>query len=78
MIPEQMTQDLRYGASYRSRDMAQEQSSLAREALSTEAERCHGCSKCTTVTTATRMCPVYKFTRDEAAAPKAKANLLRA
>ena len=41
-------------------------------------ERCHGCSKCTTITTATRMCPVYKFTRDESAAPKAKANVLRA
>jgi len=23
------------------------------------------------------MCPIYKFTRDEAAAPKAKANILR-
>ncbi|MEF3255282.1 MAG: anaerobic glycerol-3-phosphate dehydrogenase subunit C, partial [Deferribacterales bacterium] len=42
-----------------------------------EIEKCHGCSKCTTVTTATRMCPIYKFTRDEAAAPKAKANILR-
>ncbi|WP_028324610.1 FAD-binding and (Fe-S)-binding domain-containing protein [Desulfatirhabdium butyrativorans] len=40
-------------------------------------DACHGCSKCTTVTTATRMCPVYKFTREEAAAPKAKANILR-
>jgi ferredoxin len=41
-------------------------------------EKCHGCSQCTTVTTATRMCPVYKFTREEAASPKAKANVLRA
>jgi len=43
-----------------------------------EIEKCHGCSKCTTVTSAVRMCPVYKITRDEAATPKAKANILRA
>ena len=43
-----------------------------------EIEKCHGCSKCTTLTTATRMCPIYKFTRKESATPKAKANILRA
>ena len=75
--PEQMMQDLRYGASYRSGDTGQEQL-IWPETFVTEAERCHGCSKCTTLTTVTRMCPVYKATRDEAAAPKAKANLLRA
>jgi Fe-S oxidoreductase len=41
-------------------------------------EKCHGCSQCTTITTATRICPIYKVTRDEAATPKAKANVLRA
>ncbi len=40
-------------------------------------EACHGCSKCTTVTDATRMCPIYKFTREPEASPKAKANVLR-
>jgi len=40
-------------------------------------EACHGCSKCTTVTSATRMCPIYKFTREPEASPKAKANVLR-
>lgn len=48
------------------------------EGFADEIEKCHGCSKCTTVTPATRMCPVYKFNRSEAAAPKAKANVLRA
>ena len=43
-----------------------------------EIEKCHGCSKCTTITTATRMCPIYKFSRQESATPKAKANILRA
>jgi FAD/FMN-containing dehydrogenase/Fe-S oxidoreductase len=73
----QMAHHLRYGSAYRS-------SAPARLRLNwpggfvDEVEKCHGCSKCTTVTTATRMCPVYKFTRDEDAAPKAKANVLRA
>jgi FAD/FMN-containing dehydrogenase/Fe-S oxidoreductase len=75
--PSQMEKDLRYGAEYRSRDLPEKQL-LWPEGFPAAVERCHGCSKCTTVTTATRMCPVYKFTRDEAAAPKAKANLLRA
>ena len=47
------------------------------EGFGREVEKCHGCSECTTITTETRMCPIYKFTRDEAAAPKAKANILR-
>jgi FAD/FMN-containing dehydrogenase/Fe-S oxidoreductase len=75
--PDQMTKDLRFGATYRSRDPGLPQL-LWPEGFASETERCHGCSKCTTVTTATRMCPVYKATRDEAATPKAKANLLRA
>jgi FAD/FMN-containing dehydrogenase/Fe-S oxidoreductase len=75
--PFQMEKDLRYGTSYRSGDLSPKHLRWP-EGFVNEAERCHGCSKCTTVTTATRMCPVYKFTRDEAAAPKAKANLLRA
>jgi FAD/FMN-containing dehydrogenase/Fe-S oxidoreductase len=75
--PSQMTRHLRYGPHYRARQIA----SLALswpETFDGEAEKCHGCAKCTTLTCVTRMCPVYKFTRDEAAAPKAKANVLRA
>lgn len=75
--PDQMMRHLRFGPDY----AAAEPPRLHLHWPSTfvdEAEKCHGCSKCTTVTTATRMCPVYKVTRDEAAAPKAKANILRA
>ena len=74
--PDQMTRNLRFGNSYR----AGEPDHLILAWPGTflnEAEKCHGCSKCTTITAATRMCPVYKATRDESAAPKAKANILR-
>ncbi|MFH1980392.1 MAG: FAD-linked oxidase C-terminal domain-containing protein [Pseudomonadota bacterium] len=74
---DQMARHLRYGGTYRSRELPGKALNWA-EGFALEAEKCHGCSKCTTVTVATRMCPVYKLTRDEAAAPKAKANLLRA
>lgn len=73
----QMMKYLRFGKDYRSADMKDKQLVWA-EGFTDEAEKCHGCSKCTTVTTATRMCPVYKVTRDEYSAPKAKANILRA
>ncbi len=75
--PFQMSRNLRYGAGYRSSDPDR---TLLRweNGFIDEVEKCHGCSKCTTVTTATRMCPVYKFTRVEGATPKAKANILRA
>ncbi len=75
--PDQMTKALRYGTGYRT---VEPHPPLLQwpENFSREIEKCHGCSKCTTITTATRMCPVFKFTRSEAAAPKAKANVLRA
>jgi FAD/FMN-containing dehydrogenase/Fe-S oxidoreductase len=73
----QMMKYLRYGSDYRSRDINDKQL-IWSEGFVDEVEKCHGCSKCTTVTTATRMCPIYKGTRDEYAAPKAKANILRA
>jgi Fe-S oxidoreductase len=76
--PEQMMKDLRLGAGYHSEDREPPQLLWQEDGLVAETEKCHGCSKCTTVTTATRMCPVYKATREEAASPKAKANLLRA
>ena len=75
--PDQMTRHLRYGADYRTHDTGRPEL-VWPEGWEPEIERCHGCTKCTTVTTATRMCPIYKFTRREAAAPKAKANILRA
>jgi FAD/FMN-containing dehydrogenase/Fe-S oxidoreductase len=72
----QVEKNLRFGTGYRVKDLKDEVLNW-REGFDREVEKCHGCSKCTTVTTATRMCPIYKFTRDEAAAPKAKANILR-
>jgi len=80
--PDQMKKYLRYGAEYVSHPLETTQLNWPPKHLNgaacREIEKCHGCAKCTTVTTATRMCPVYKITRDEAAAPKAKANILRA
>ncbi len=75
--PVQMTHNLRYGTGYRSSDRGRPLLHWE-SGFVDEVEKCHGCSKCTTVTTATRMCPVYKFTRVEGATPKAKANILRA
>jgi Fe-S oxidoreductase len=75
--PEQMTRNLRFGAEYKAGPISGLRLNW-QGVFVEEVEKCHGCSKCITVTTATRMCPVYKFTRDEAAAPKAKANVLRA
>ncbi len=74
---DQMKNSLRFGQNYRDKDHTAPLLSWPDTFLE-EIEKCHGCSKCTTVTTATRMCPVYKITRDEAATPKAKANILRA
>ncbi len=75
--PDQMSRDLRFGAEYRPRHSGRQELAWP-EGFVDAVELCHGCSKCTTVSGATRMCPVYKATREEAAAPKAKANLLRA
>jgi FAD/FMN-containing dehydrogenase/Fe-S oxidoreductase len=75
--PDQMTRGLRFGGDYRSHSIADLRLAW-NGAFAEEVEKCHGCAKCTTVTEATRMCPVYKQTRDEAATPRAKANILRA
>ncbi len=74
--PEQMTRLHRYGADYAAAGL-DDNALLWPEGFVREAEKCHGCARCTTVTAATRMCPVYKFTRDEDASPRAKANVLR-
>lgn len=75
--PDQMALALRYGSAYRGHDPERPRLYWQDGGYCAAIETCHGCSKCTTVTTATRMCPVFKFTRDEAASPKAKANVLR-
>ena len=68
---------LRFGEDYQQVDHFQTHLYFE-DGFFSEIEKCHGCSKCTTITTATRMCPIYKFTRKESATPKAKANILRA
>ncbi len=42
-----------------------------------EATRCSGCGDCRTKTPGKRMCPIFRATGEEAATPRAKANLLR-
>ncbi len=42
-----------------------------------EAVRCNGCGQCRTETPALRMCPIFRATHEEAATPRAKANLMR-
>jgi Fe-S oxidoreductase len=42
-----------------------------------EAASCNGCGACRTLDPALRMCPTFRARRDEAASPRAQANLLR-
>lgn len=42
-----------------------------------EADRCNGCGECRTEAPTQRMCPLFRATHDEAATPRAKANLMR-
>jgi FAD/FMN-containing dehydrogenase/ferredoxin len=42
-----------------------------------EAVRCNGCGQCRTESPALRMCPIFRATHEEAATPRAKANLMR-
>lgn len=42
-----------------------------------EAAECNGCAACRVETAPERMCPIFRVTHDEAATPRAKANLLR-
>ncbi len=48
------------------------------ESLARAARNCNGCGQCRTHGQVERMCPMFRATRDEAASPRAKANLLRA
>src|SRR5262245_16946124 len=45
--------------------------------LGLEAAHCNGCGHCRADTAGRRMCPVFHATHEEAASPRAKANLLR-
>jgi FAD/FMN-containing dehydrogenase/Fe-S oxidoreductase len=38
---------------------------------------CNGCGRCRTTEVGQRMCPIFRVSHDEAATPRAKANLLR-
>jgi FAD/FMN-containing dehydrogenase/Fe-S oxidoreductase len=42
-----------------------------------ECNRCNGCGECRTESPGQRMCPIFRATHDEAATPRAKANLMR-
>ena len=42
-----------------------------------EAQLCNGCGQCRTAAPGSRMCPIFRAAPDEAATPRAKANLLR-
>ncbi len=42
-----------------------------------ECNRCNGCGECRTESPAQRMCPIFRATHEEAATPRAKANLMR-
>jgi heterodisulfide reductase subunit C len=42
-----------------------------------ESRQCNGCGQCRTEASSQRMCPIFRATGDEAATPRAKANLLR-
>ncbi len=45
--------------------------------IRTECAICNGCGQCRTESPRERMCPVYRAKHEEAATPRAKANLLR-
>jgi FAD/FMN-containing dehydrogenase/Fe-S oxidoreductase len=47
------------------------------EEIRSEAVHCNGCGHCRTEASQQRMCPMFRATHAEAAAPRAKANMLR-
>ncbi|MBI2805601.1 MAG: FAD-binding protein [Planctomycetes bacterium] len=47
------------------------------ESLALETNHCNGCGQCRTELPGQRMCPIFRAQHDEAATPRAKANLLR-
>ncbi|SJZ99215.1 anaerobic glycerol-3-phosphate dehydrogenase subunit C [Selenihalanaerobacter shriftii] len=71
-----MVKNLRYGSGYSTINM-KTNLNFALDEYQAEVEKCHGCSKCRSLV-GTDMCPVFKAIGDERAAPKSKANILRA
>ncbi|HEY7152664.1 MAG TPA: FAD-linked oxidase C-terminal domain-containing protein [Gemmataceae bacterium] len=45
--------------------------------VAAECHSCNGCGECRTESPRQRMCPIFRATHDEAATPRAKANLMR-
>lgn len=76
--PSQVKSNLRYGENYREKQIFNTLNlNWNYEQLISEVDMCNGCSNCTSLTNLFRMCPIYKFTLDEFATPRAKANFLR-
>ena len=76
--PLQVKSNLRYGINYSEKKIFNEINlDWDYEALVSEVDMCNGCSSCTSPTSLFRMCPIYKFSLDELATPRAKANFLR-
>lgn len=76
--PRQVESNLRYGESYREKKLFNSLNlNWDYEQLVSEVDMCNGCSNCTSPTSLFRMCPIYKFSFDEMATPRAKANFLR-
>ncbi len=48
-----------------------------RNEAAAESHACNGCGVCRTESSGNRMCPIFRPTHDEAATPRAKANLMR-
>ena len=49
----------------------------ADDAVATESSHCNGCGQCRTEPPGQRMCPIFRAEPNEAATPRAKANLMR-
>jgi FAD/FMN-containing dehydrogenase/Fe-S oxidoreductase len=45
--------------------------------IRSESANCNGCGNCRTAEASLRMCPIFRATHEEAATPRAKANLMR-
>jgi FAD/FMN-containing dehydrogenase/Fe-S oxidoreductase len=45
--------------------------------MKSESDSCNGCGLCRTEAPGRRMCPIFRVSHDEAATPRAKANLMR-
>ena len=71
-----IAKNLRYGTEYASTAFPT-QLVWRGDELAHETERCNGCAECKTLLRSFGMCPIFKVHRNEEAAPRAKANLMR-